>query len=439
MASGSQSSHTEGRDILGHPGFRPIVLGADTLGYSYAREFAACYGIRTKVLAPVAIKYTQASRFTDYEVIPTIGDESAIMEWCHDHAGGFGEDTPLIIGGASDAHARTLSQRKAELESLGYAVPYADFDVLDRVTQKDRFYGICDALGMAYPRTWLLPIGDADGRGSCDDNASLPRMSRDDIGALDYPVIAKPSNSAAWYHAMLRDRHKVYVVRDADQMRAILDDVEQSGYDRYLIIQEMLDDFDDSLYTLTLFADKGMGEDGGTAFPVSVSGHVLVQDRSATGIGNPLAIMGEDHPELLEQARRFLVHVGYEGYANFDVMRDGKTGKLRFLEVNTRPGRNTYYVTLAGCHFVKPIVERFVCHHDVSKALASELPDGREFMFSMLPLGVVRKELRGRPSYADAMRLFFEGKWGNPLMNQEDCLEQRFWAWVNYEHMRTKF
>lgn len=438
MASDSHS-YTEGRDILGHPGFQPIVLGADTLGYSYAREFADCYGITTKVLAPVAIKYTQTSRFTDYEVIPTIGGESAIIEWCHDHAGDFGSDKPLIIGGASDAHARTLSQHKEELESWGYAVPYTDFDVLDRVTQKDRFYGICETLGMEYPKTWLLPIGDADEKGSCGDNANLPRISRKDIDTLDYPVIAKPSNSAAWYHAMLKDRHKVYIVKDSEQMAAILDDVEQSGYSRYLVIQEMLDDSDDALYTLTLFSDKGMGEGGETAFPVAVSGHVLVQDRSATGIGNPLAIMGESHPELLEQAKKFLTHVGYEGYANFDVMRDAKTGELKFLEVNTRPGRNTYYVTLAGCHFVKPIVEQFVRHHDVSKVLADEIPDGREFMFSMLPLSVVRKELKGRPAYADAMRLFSEGKWGNPLMNREDCLEQRFWAWVNYEHMRTKF
>lgn len=444
----------------GKADFVPVVFGADTLGYSYAREFASVYGVQTRVVAPLDIKYTSSSRFTDYAVIPSIDSEEGIVGWLREHAGSFGGKTPVAIGGASDAHARTLSRNRPELERLGYAVPYASFGVLDRVIQKDRFYGICERLGMPHPKTWLLPVNGADERFACDDNATLERIDDAGFESLDYPVIAKPSNSAAWHYADLRDRHKVYVVESAERMREVARDVRDSGYDRYLVIQEMLDDSDDALFSLTLFcegvapaagtgAGAGVGAREGAAagargegtspVPLRVSGHVLVQDRSATGIGNPLVILGESHPELLDAAERFLVATGYEGFANFDVMRDAKTGELKFLEVNARPGRNTYYVSLAGCSFVRPIVEHFVHRRPLAEALGDALRTSDDFMFSMLPPAVVRKEVAGRPELDRALEMIASGKAGNPLMNPADCLRQRFWALVNYEHMRTKF
>ena len=411
----------------------PVVFGADTLGYSYAREFMTSYGVRTHVVAPLEIKYTSKSRFTDYDVIPEIDSEEGIIGWLRAHAGSFGDAMPIAIGGASDAHARTLSRHRPELEELGYAVPYAPFETLDRVIQKDRFYGICEQLGMPHPKTWLLSVNGADEHFACEDNASLARVTETDFASLTYPLIAKPSNSAAWHYANLRDRHKVYIVDSPERMREVARDVVDSGYDRYLVLQEMLDDSDDSLFSLTLFAD------GKGGVPLRVSGHVLVQDRSATGIGNPLVILGEDHPELLDAAERFLAKTGYEGFANFDVMRDSKTGELKFLEVNARPGRNTYYVSLAGCSFVRPIVEHFVNHANLTEVLGEALNTTSDFMFSMLPAAVVGKETRGMPEHERAMKMVATGKAANPLLNPADCLTQRFWARVNYEHMRAKF
>lgn len=413
--------------------FAPVVFGADTLGYSYAREFARVYGIRTRVVAPLEIKYTSKSRFVDYDVDPSVDSDEGLVGWLRAHAGSFGDRTPIAIGGASDAHARALSRHKEELEALGYAVPYADFDVLDRVIQKDRFYGICERLGMPHPRTWLLPVNGADETLACEDNATLERVDDAALAELSYPVIAKPSNSAAWHYAKLRDRHKVYVVEDAGRMREVVQDVRDSGYDHYLVIQEMLDDVDDALYTLTLFSE------GGGSVPLRVSGHVLVQDRSATGIGNPLVILGETHADLLDAASRFLVRTGYEGYANFDVMRDAKTGELKFLEVNARPGRNTYYVSLAGCPFVRPIVEHYVRHRGLEESLGEELRTTDDFLFSMLPPSALRRELAGRPERARALEMLSSGRAESPLRNADDCAAQRFWANVNYEHMRTRF
>ena len=412
--------------------FEPIVLGGDTLGYSYARELHRCYSSKTTMLAGADIKYSSASRFTDYHTIEDIDKEQRLMEWLHAHAGHF-DAQPVVIAGASDWHVRNLSKHKQELEELGYVIPYIDFDLLDDITQKDRFYARCDRLGMPYPKTIVVPFSD-----SYDDSVlagTSMRVVREkrELSGLSYPLIAKPSNSADWHYADISGKNKVYIVSSEQELFSIYDAVAASSYSHALLIQERLSASDESLHTLTTFSDAN-----GTAI-VAVSGDVLVQDRSATGIGNPLVIMSTGkHHDLLEAAGRFLADTGYEGYANFDVMDDAD-GNPHFLEVNTRPGRNTYYVSLAGCPFVKPLIEHFVMHHDLHDALsAKELAADDDFLFTMVPRSVIDHETHGA-KHDDAMRMFDSGHWSSPLLCREDTLRQRFWGRVNFEHMRLKF
>ena len=413
--------------------FRPIVLGADTLGYSYARELYRCYGVVSTMLSGAVIKYSEKSRFTDYHVVENIDREEVIMQWLRSHAGTFGDEIPIVLGGASDWHVRTLSKHKPELESLGYVIPYIDFALLDRITQKDQFYAACDKLGIPYPKTWVVPFGD-DYDTSVVDGTSM-RVVREiaEIRALAYPLIAKPSNSADWHYAKIPDRHKVYKINDPDTMEKLVRDISVSGYSHSLLLQEVLSDSDESLHSLTTFSDAS-GE-----VILGVSGNVLVQDRSATGIGNPLVILGDQRRrDLLDAASRLCREFGYEGYANFDVMNNA-AGEPHFLEVNTRPGRNTYYVSLAGCPFVKPIIEYYIYHRDLRNALtATEQKAENPFLFCMVPRAVVAKETHD-DRRERALRLFGSRTAGSPLLCREDTLPQRFWARVNYEHMRSRF
>lgn len=159
------------------------------------------------MLAGADIKYSSASRFTDYHTIEDIDKEQRLMEWLHAHAGHF-DAQPVVIAGASDWHVRNLSKHKQELEELGYVIPYIDFDLLDDITQKDRFYARCDRLGMPYPKTIVVPFSD-----SYDDSVlagTSMRVVREkrELSGLSYPLIAKPSNSADWHYADIPGKTK---------------------------------------------------------------------------------------------------------------------------------------------------------------------------------------------------------------------------------------
>lgn len=428
--AGWQVTHT-GSDFI------PVVLSGDALSYSYAREFARQYGAVTDVFATADIKYTSASKFVNYAIVQDLDREPVMMDMLRRFAAQtpIGDKPRLLLAGASDWNVRTLSKNKEELERLGYVVPYIDYETLDDITQKDRFYARCSRLGVPFPKTIVVPFADGYTLpyGESDD-LRIVRREQLDTHHLQYPLIAKPSNSADWHYADIPDRHKVYKVHDAEELTAIIESVGRSSYSHALLLQEMLSESDAALRTITTFSDA----DG--IVDVGVLGHVAIQDRSSTGIGNPLAIYGDgrDHDGLLRLAARLIKDIGYEGYANFDVMY-GDDGKPRFLEVNARPGRNTYYVSLAGCPFVRPIVEHHVHRKETQDALRDrEIVADREFLFTMVPRHVAAKETTG-DLRAAVLNMYATDAWQNPLMNPADCLAQRFWGLVNFEHMKTKF
>lgn len=409
--------------------FRPIVLGADVLGYSYTRQFFETYGVTSIELARQDVRFTSRSKFNDYRMNDAVDQEETLLSYLKDtilpecQAEGR---KPLLVG-SGDWYAEIFSKNKPELESLGFAVPYNNFELFNVITMKEKFYSICEKLGIPYPKTWLVPCGEG-----LEPIEGIDEISDDVIENGNYPLIAKPANSAEWHYADIPDKHKVYTVDTPAQMKQIIAECKASSYNKYLLVQEMCAVRDDSLHSVTVFAEHGEVAFGRT-------GHVLVQDRSATGIGNPLVIMGEQRQDLLDYAAAFCREVGYEGYGNLDVMED-KDGNPCFLEINARPGRNTWYMSLAGVPFIKPIVEKYVCGNDVRETLSKdELACDLPFLFSVPPYDIVRREVTNPELKAEVNKLIAGGYAGSPLINPADCLKQRFYATLNRINYHSKF
>ena len=166
---------------------QPVVVGGDILAYSYVRELHRAFCIpKTIVLAAADIKMLSSSRFTDYRIEEGVHDEAELMVILEKLAEEVHQENPnrvLLLLGCDDCHARHLSGNKARLEAAGYVVPYIDFELLDSITQKRRFYEICEELDIPYPQTWYFSCGE-------DGPKTLP------VEEFTYPLIAKPSNSA---------------------------------------------------------------------------------------------------------------------------------------------------------------------------------------------------------------------------------------------------
>lgn len=392
----------------------PVVLGGDILGYSYVRCLNEAYGLTSIVLASAEVKNLSTSRFCDYRVVDGIDREDVLVGYLQDLGRSLAAEGKVgLLLGSGDWYARILSQHKDEL-SPWFHVPYIDFDLLDDITQKERFYAICDELSIDYPRTWTFDCSDPD--------AAI------DVEAFTYPVIAKPSNSARYHYAEFPGKKKIFEVETPEELAGIFEALKASCYDRELVVQDFVPGGDDALRTITMFCTAG-GD-----VRVSCAGQVVLQDHAPSAIGNPVCIVDSWPEKAVEDARRFLAHVGYEGYANFDVKFDERDGSYRFFEVNTRPGRNSFYVTLGGVNFVAPIVEHFVC------GLVPERVEARNpFLYACVPPYVVRRTLPDGELKDRVLACYRSGLASFPLFYRPDTLAHRFWSAITYYHQIQKF
>lgn len=393
---------------------QPIIVGADFCGYAYIRCFFEAYGVRSIMLASADIKSLSRSRFVDFRVVEGLDEGDVLVSTVTGIATRLISEgkVPFLVG-CGDHYARIISRFKPELEETCY-VPYIDFDLLDDITQKENFYRICDQIGIPYPRTLFLDCADASAEA--------------DDGGIAYPLIAKPSNSAAYHYAEIPDKKKVFLVRDRAELERIYRSLQASSYDRSLIVQEYVPGDDTEIRILSTYTDADLD-------PVfMVGGRVLLEDHAPGAIGNPAVIVPDRNQRVLDDALRFLRHVGFHGMANFDVKYDARDGSYRFFEINTRPGRSSFFVYQAGINFARVQVEDCLMGRKLGRLSAD-----RPFVYTTVPPYVVKRSVAEPELRDDVLAAFRDGRAQFPLFWNRDSIQQRLWASVNYYHQISKF
>lgn len=397
---------------------QPVIIGGDILAYSYVREFHRAYGIEnTIVLATQDIKMLSSSRFTDYRLVGGIHEAENLYAALEAVAAEVHASDPkrvLLVMGCDDCHARLLSSGKKRLEAAGFIVPYIDFDLLDDITQKRRFYELCEELDIPYPRTWYFDCGSGPDE--------LP------VDSFPYPLIAKPSNSAQFQEATIEGWRKIYEIETPEELAQVWRSIRVSDYNNELVLQDFIPGGDDAIRTLTTFSDA-TGD-----MRVVSGGVVCLQDHDPTALGNPVCIMGEREEEIIACAKRFLTRTGYRGFANFDIKFDERDGSFRFFEVNTRAGRNTYYMSLGGVNFATLIVNEFVSGREIPYHEAYD-----RFAYSCVPRYVLRRSMENPERLAQVSSALGATAEPYPLHYAPDSFTHNLWARIMFLNQIPKF
>lgn len=417
--------------VMAGRGVLPVIVGGDLFVYSMCRMFFESYGFKPLVLIAEDVKIVTTTKFAEIMYVKGTDDEPTLLGALKSVADAVSDrDCAFYVMGTGDWYARTFSKNAELLRSWGYTNPYCDYGLFDSITQKGVFQGICDELGIAHPATYTLPC---DKSVDAVDPLACP---------FSYPVIAKPSNSAAWHYVEFDGKAKIMTVGTPEELSRIYAELRESCYDKDLLVQDMIPGFDESLYSITCFAWQGNVE-------FSVLGHVLLQDHAPSAIGNPVVIVGDtEMPDwkvkLLDDAKRFLEHVGYTGFANFDVMYDSRDDTYKFLEVNARLGRNSWYLGIAGIDLPRVIMDHWIAPSAKSGGKASQTygftgePQHavKSFSFKMVPDSVIRKYAADCPDREYALS---DRADESPVMCREDSIAHRFWGFVTNMNQIRKF
>lgn len=392
--------------------FMPVILGADITAYSLARSFHEEYHIRSLVISQKRARIISESKIIENRVIPGLDNVEFLVEKLVEIGKEFQGKKKLILMGCGDFYVRDFVDNKETLSEY-YIIPYIDKALMDEIVLKDKFYEICDTLGIDHPKTFVYNCGEEN------------ELTFD----FDYPVIAKTANSALYHYAEFPGKKKIFRFYNEKDLREMLGNLEKSSYHYKFLIQDCIPGDDSNMRVLTCYCDRN------AKVRFAALGHCLLEDHTPSAIGNPVAIINETDEKIVEAATKFLEHVGYKGFANFDLKYDSRNGTFNFFEINVRLGRSNFYVTGSGFNTVKWIVDDLIYQKELEYTVAD-----RENLFTVVPKGILMRYVKEEALRQKVRELWRKGKVSYPLYYKPDMSPVRaFYVFAAYMNQYRKY
>nr|WP_210768002.1 hypothetical protein [Cellulomonas humilata] len=392
---------------------QPVILGADIGVYALARSFHEAYGVTSVVVAGAALGPVAHSRIVRHEIVADGHDPRQLVDRLVEVAKA-NPDSRLLLMANSDWLVRVVVQHRALLEQY-YVVPFLSEHLLDRISDKATFAEICTDLGLSVPRTIVQEFGSEPWGAAPVD--------------LEYPLIAKAASSADYQDVEFEGKKKVFEIATPEELTWLWGALRGAGFRGRFVVQELVPGDDTQMRSITAYVDTH-GE-----ITLLCSAHVLLEEHTPSGLGNPAAMITTRDDAMLEQARTFLASTGYRGFANFDVKVDPRTGAFRFFEVNPRIGRNNYYVTAAGANPMRFVVEDAVEGRSVPPVVVD-----KEILYSVVPNRLLLRYVRDPELAARVRRLIQAKAVARPLQYRGDLSpRRRLYVWMALVNQVRKF
>lgn len=379
---------------MNNQSFTPVIIGTDINAYNMAISFHEAYDIHPILVGKQEMGFTSFSTIPErIDIHPDITDKGRFVPILKKLAENLqNRNHPLVLVGTNDAYVRLIIENEEELKKY-YRFNYISEELMNQLQKKANFYKLCKEYGIDTPTTYFY---------DCKDDSPFTEE-------MTYPVIIKPSNGIEYYKHPFTGQEKVYRVNTPEEADKVIQIIKNSGYRDELIIQDYIPGDDTYMWDSVLYLNtKGKTE-------LVTFGQVVLQEHTATAIGNYTSVLTRYNEEMMKKLQQFLETVGYVGFANFDIKYDERDGKFKIFEVNIRQGRSSYYVTALGHNMATYIVDDVL--HDKEKPTTYL---NEEYLFSVVPRIVLNNFVENEAVRQDVKRLVKEKKWGNPLFYKKD-------------------
>ena len=375
--------------------FTPVLIGGDIGIYALARQFYEAFAKTSICLTGGAIGAISKSAYCEVRPLKSGRAKDVIAALKEVEA-----SVPagkLVIMANTDGHARLISKSRAELGER-WVIPFPDVDVIDKVSDKVAFAGICDELGIDTPETEVV-----DFSGAAADSFTVPPTK------LRFPVVAKTAVGADYDEVSFVSKKKIYFVDSQAELDDLWKKLASAGYRSTFVVQELIPGDNTQMRSITAYVDSH------AEVTLLGSARVLLEDHLPTMIGNPVAMITEQFPKLWEDAKKFLKRTGYRGFANFDVKIDPRDGRSLFFEINPRIGRNSYYMAAGGLNALEPMVYDLVEGKQLKPRTLKN-----EVLYSLVPFPLLLHYVSDKKVRARLWRLLREWKIVDPTLSKAE-------------------
>ena len=350
--------------------FVPVVMGGELATYTLARAFHAELGVRTTVMTRGVPAPVRGSAIIDNEVVPGLDDLDEVVAAVHRVADAHPGHRVLLMG-TMDWWVERLGAVRDRFDDR-VVLPYPELPLIERLSDKERFAQVCAEVGVTHPRTVVVDHDVPEG-----EVAGL-------LADLRPPLVVKPADSPAFHGLIYPGKQKVGYADGGGELLELRRVMSGAGYAGALVVQERVPGGDEQMRVLTTYSDRS-----GTVRWGRI-GHVLLEDHDPGMIGNPLAIVHGTSSTAMAHATRLLEHVGWTGYANFDIKVDPRDGREHFFELNPRLGRSHGYLTAAGHPVATPYVREHVEGRDPYDDVEVG-PETDDWLYSIVPVPLLRR------------------------------------------------
>ena len=329
--------------------FVPVITGGDLGAYTLAREFHEAYGVISAVVPTAENLVVGGSKITQLYPAGAMFDPAHVVQHLATVAQQLQRDgdRPLLLIAGYDHLVRIVIDHADELRAMGFVFPELTADQLDRASLKDNFYALCAELGIKYPQTASI---------DCSQGVEIVEDFVNSIAerGLDYPLILKAGDGAAWANTRFPGRRKVHFLHEPEQLNDVITQAINAGYLGSLIIQQFIPGPDSNLRILTHFRDRS-----GTNVLTGLA-EVIVEDHAAGLEGNSRAVVAVADATVEGQGAKLMEALDWHGFGMFDIKIHETTGEAYFLEMNPRLGRHHYYLTVAGANPATYLYREFI-------------------------------------------------------------------------------
>jgi D-aspartate ligase len=293
-----------------------------------------------------------------------------------------------------------------------------DLKLLDKLLIKSKFYTEFKKSGLDMPKTYIY---------RCNGKEDINYKN---ISKFKYPIIIKPSDGVIYYKHKFVGQAKVYRAWNKKELNKIVKEIEESGYDEDLIIQEFIPGDDSRLFDSIFFCGKDKKA------KLVTFAQIGLQEHTSTGVGNcTLLVNGYsefgDYSKQIKKMKKFLESINYEGFAEFDLKYDERDKKYKVFEINPRQARSSYYLTGCGYNLVKYMVDDLINDKPLSYEEIKE-----KMVLTFVPKTVIKKHVKNIKLKKEILSLMKKGKYVKPLYYKKDMnIKRRVWLFlrnINY-------
>lgn len=390
--------------------FMLVILGCDENAYGFAKVMHSKYQIKPVVLTTNILEVCKYTKIMDIRVDHNLHDYNHFLKVLT-HLGGKLKCNyeKLVIVPCSDVYLELLVRGKDYLKD--YENKFIDYKTLKKFKDKMSFYEECDKYNLPYPKTLIV-----------NKNNYQEKIKKMDF---DYPLILKPNNSNSEEYLNLNfiGKEKVYFINNKEELVNKLDLIYKTNYQDKMIIQKYIKGDDTFMRVLNVYSDKN-----GVVQRMSL-GKVLLEEYHPKTFGNYAAIISIRGMEpIMEKIKNYLENISFTGATNFDIKIDAETKEYYILEINPRPGRSSYYTTLAGASIQEAYIEDLV-YDRIDKKLGNT----KEMLWLNIPICLLKKYIKDDEVLNKIKELKNEKKIYHTLKYQNDwSIKRHYILYLQY-------